>query len=104
MSVSFWFAGSCRRTKLPKLGLKFCGRTCYLRHSVEVRKPIVKAQAKLAEMRAAGLSPGHGGEAAKKRGAALAESNRKRALGLTPEELRARKAAQMRAYRLRWKR
>jgi CRISPR-associated protein Cas1 len=89
---------------LPKLGLKFCGRTCYLRHSVEVRKPIVKAQAKLAEMRAAGLSPGHGGEAAKKRGAALAESNRKRALGLTPEELRARKAAQMRAYRLRWKR
>lgn len=50
-------------------------------------------------MRAAGLTPGHGGEAAKKRGAKIAESNRHRALGLTPDEMRARKAEQMRGYR-----
>jgi len=35
-----------------------------------VRQPIKLAQAKLAVMRQNGLSPGHGGEAAKKRGAA----------------------------------
>jgi len=84
---------------LPRKGLKFCGRRCYLRYSVEIAKPIEKAQARLAEMRAAGLSPGHGGEAAEKRGAKLAESNRRRALGLAPDELRARKAAQQRGYR-----
>lgn len=81
--------------------LKFCGRRCYLLHSVEIAKPIEKAQAKLAEMHAAGLSPGHGGEAAKKRGAKLAESNRRRALSLSPEQWRARKAEQMRRYRER---
>jgi hypothetical protein len=32
-------------------------------------------------------------------GAKLAESNRRRALALTPKEMRGRKAAQMRAYR-----
>ncbi len=63
---------------LPKKGLKFCNRHCYLRHSVEIRQPIKKAQARLAELRAQGLSPGHGGEAAKKRGAKIAESNRRR--------------------------
>jgi hypothetical protein len=78
---------------------KFCGRQCYLRYSVEIAKPIEKAQSKLADMRAAGLSPGHGGEAAKKRGAKLAESNRRRALNLTPDEWRIRKAEQMRGYR-----
>jgi hypothetical protein len=66
---------------LPRKGLKFCGRPCYLRYSVEVAKPIEKAQARLAEMRAEGLSPGHGGDAAKKRGAALAENNRRRITG-----------------------
>ena len=65
---------------LPRRGLKFCNRHCYLRHSVEVRQPIKLAHAKLAVMRQNGLSPGHGGEAAKKRGAKIAESNRRRAL------------------------
>lgn len=88
---------------LPRKGLKFCARDCYLRYSVEVARPIDKAQAKLAEMRAAGLSPGHGGEAAKKRGAKIAESNRRRALGLTPAEMRARRARQMRGYRVKKK-
>ncbi len=84
---------------LPRKGLKFCGRQCYLRYSVEIAKPIEKAQARLSEMRADGLRPGHGGEAARKRGAKLAESNRKRALNLTPTEWRKRKAEQMRGYR-----
>jgi CRISPR-associated endonuclease Cas1 len=64
---------------LPKRGLKFCNRRCYLRHSIEVRQPIKLAQTRLAELRAKGLSPGHGGEAAKKRGAKIALSNRRRA-------------------------
>ncbi len=68
--------------------------------NAQQRKPIEKAHARLAEMRRAGLDLGHGGEAAKKRGAKLAESNRRRALGLTPDEMRARKAAQMRHYRI----
>jgi CRISPR-associated endonuclease Cas1 len=91
----------CGYCKVPlrRKGLKFCGRPCYLRYSVEIAKPIEKAKARLAEMRAEGLSPGHGGEAAKKRGAKLAESNRRRALNLTPEERRKRRAEQMRGYR-----
>ena len=72
--------GYCKEP-LPRKGLKFCGRHCYLRYSVEVAKPIEKAQAQLAKMRAGGLSPGHGGEAAKKRGAALAKNNRLRVTG-----------------------
>jgi len=63
---------------LPRRGLKFCGRDCYLRHSVEIRQPIKLAQQKLAELRAQGVNPGHGGEAAKKRGAAMALTNRRR--------------------------
>jgi hypothetical protein len=39
-------------------------------------KPIEKANAKLAEMRAEGLNPGHGGAAARKRAKVLAENNR----------------------------
>jgi len=96
-----WTQTTCAYCKelLPRKGLKFCGRPCYLRYSVEIAKPIEKAQARLVQMRAAGLSPGHGGEAAKKRGAKLAESNRKRALGLTTDEMRARRAAQERSRR-----
>lgn len=86
---------------VPNIGLTFCDRQCYLRHSVQVRQPIKLAHAKLAEMRAAGLSPGHGGGAAKKRGSKIAESNRRRALGLTHEELRARRAAKARERRER---
>jgi CRISP-associated protein Cas1 len=75
-----WERSACGYCKepLPRKGLKFCGRPCYLRYSVEIAKPIEKAQARLAEMRSAGLSPGHGGEAAKKRGAKIRESNRRR--------------------------
>lgn len=62
-----------------KKGLKFCGRHCYLRYSVEVRQPLRLTQAKLTELRANGISPGHGGEAARKRGAKIAVSNRRRA-------------------------
>ncbi len=96
-----WAQTTCAYCKesLPRKGLKFCGRQCYLRYSVEVAKPIEKARARLSEMRAAGLNPGHGGEAAKKRGAKLAESNRHRSLGLSPDEMRARRAAHRRRYR-----
>lgn len=72
--------GYCKEP-LPRKGLKFCGRHCYLRYSVEVAKPIEKAQARLSEMRSAGLSPGHGGEAAERRGAKVSQSNRRRSLG-----------------------
>jgi hypothetical protein len=74
-----WERSTCGYCKdpLPRKGLKYCGRDCYLRYTVEIAKPIEKAQARLAQMRAAGLSPGHGGEAAKKRGAAIAENNRR---------------------------
>ena len=81
-----WERAACGYCKepLPRKGLKFCGRQCYLRYSVEVAKPIEKAQARLAEMRAEGLSPGHGGQAARKRGAALAENNRRGVTGRRP--------------------
>lgn len=96
-----WTQTTCVYCKepLPRKGLKFCGRRCYLRYSVEIAKPIEKAQARLAQLRADGLSPGHGGEAARKRGAKLAESNRRRTLGLTHGEMRTRKAIQARARR-----
>ena len=84
---------------LPRIGLKFCGRVCYLKHSVEIRQPIKAAHARLREMRAAGLSPGHGGDAAIKRGAKIGESNRKRALQLSDLERRARRAEQARLRR-----
>ena len=79
-----WDRSACGYCKepLPHKGLKFCGRHCYLRYSVEVAKPIEKAQARLQEMRAAGLNPGHGGEAARIRGAKIADSNRRRRLQL----------------------
>jgi CRISPR-associated endonuclease Cas1 len=78
-----WERSACGYCKepLPRKGLKYCGRHCYLNYSIEVAKPIEKAQVRLAEMRAAGLSPGHGGEAAKKRGAVVAENNRRRISG-----------------------
>lgn len=74
-----WECSTCGYCKepLPRKGLKYCGRQCYLRYSVEVAKPIEKANARLAEMRRAGLTPGHGREAARKRGQALAENNRR---------------------------
>lgn len=76
-----WETSACGYCKgpLPRKRMKFCGRHCYLRYSVEVAKPIEKARARLAAMRAEGLRPGHGGEAARKRGAKIAESNKRRA-------------------------
>ena len=67
----------CKKPLLKK-GLKFCGRECYLRHSIEVRQPIKAAWAKNAEMRAKGIDPSHGGEAARKRALKAALSNRRR--------------------------
>jgi CRISPR-associated protein Cas1 len=72
--------GYCREP-LPRKRLKYCGRQCFHRYAAEVTKPLEKAQAKLAEMRASGLRPGHGGEAAKKRSAAIAENNRRGVTG-----------------------
>jgi hypothetical protein len=92
--------GYCQKP-LKKVGLKFCSRHCYLRYSVEVARPIELARAKLQKMRSEGLSPGHGGEAAKKRGAAIAASNKRRAMRLTPDQHRARRAAQQRELRQR---
>lgn len=94
--------GYCKQP-LKKSSLKFCSRHCYLRYSVEVAKPIEKAQVKLAELRSQGLSPGHGGEAAITRGRAIAESNRRRRLDLTDDERRARRAKQQRERRSRFK-
>lgn len=68
----------CKKELLKK-GLKFCGRDCYLQHSIEVRQPIKAARAKNAEMRAQGIDPSHGGDAARKRGRKAALSNRRRA-------------------------
>ncbi len=85
--------------KVPRVELKFCGRQCYLRHSVEVRRPLMKAQAKLAALREAGHSPGWDDEARKKRRAGKTAMLRKRIPGMTVEETRARKAEQQRTYR-----
>src|SRR5579863_5840172 len=78
-----WERSACGYCKepLPRKGLKFCGRPCYLSYSIEIARPLEKAQARLAEMRAEGLTPGHGGEAAKKRGRVLSENNRRRVTG-----------------------
>lgn len=78
-----WDRSTCGYCKnpLPRKGLKYCGRRCYSQYSVEVARPIEKARARLLEMRAAGLNPGHGGEAAKKRGRTLSLSNRLRITG-----------------------
>lgn len=98
-----WDRSTCGYCKepLPRKGLKYCGRQCYLRFSVEVAKPIEKARARLSEMREAGLNPGHGGDAGKKRGMAVAKANRKRSLGLTQEERQVRRRKQAREYRTR---
>jgi CRISPR-associated endonuclease Cas1 len=93
--------GQCEYCKQPisKKRLKFCNRQCYLRHSVEIRQPIKLAQAKLAALRQSGISPGHGGAAAVLRGAKIAESNRRRAMNLSPAENRALRAMQERIRR-----
>jgi CRISPR-associated endonuclease Cas1 len=112
---------------VPKPGFKFCGRVCYLRHSVEIRQPLKLAQARLADLRREGHNPGWSPEARQKREAWAAANIRRKAspltaderrerksrqdkateekrrlvLGLTAEEWLARKAARMREYRRR---
>jgi hypothetical protein len=57
---------------------RFCSRICYhewWRQNVQP-KVAAKGQKRLAELRAAGKDPSHGGEAAKKRGEKIALSNR----------------------------
>src|SRR5215469_10890749 len=90
------WSNSCALRKWATPPSDWC---CYPRHSVKVRQPIKLAQTRLKEMRAIGLDPGHGGEAAVKRGAKLAESNRRRALHLSAHEMRERRTAQARARR-----
>lgn len=85
---------------VPKPGLKFCGRTYYVRHSVEVRQPLRLAQAKLAELRREGHNPGWDAEARQKRETGKAQMLRERARGMTAEEIRKRRAEQQRQYRL----
>ena len=58
--------------------MKFCGRHCYLRYSVEVAKPIEKARARLAAMGAEGLVRGTVAKPRETRGK-IAESNKRRA-------------------------
>jgi CRISPR-associated protein Cas1 len=96
------FCDYCNQ-QTPKRRLKFCDRQCYLRHSVEIRQPLKLAQAKLSELRAQGLSPGHGGAAAKLRGAKISQSNKRRAMNLSPAENRALRAMQARVRRGRQK-
>lgn len=60
---------------------------------MEVAKPIEKAQKRLVEMRAAGLSPEHGDEAAKRRRAAIAENNRRGITGVDSTDSASVKAA-----------
>ena len=86
---------------VPKSGLKFCGRVCYLRHSVEVRQPVKLAQAKLAALRRDGSNPGWDAVAREKREAGKAEALRKRAPAMTAEQRRVRRASQARVYRKR---
>jgi CRISPR-associated protein Cas1 len=92
------FCEYCKE-RTPKRGLKFCNRTCYLRYSVEIRQPIKLAQAKLVALRQSGISPGHGGAAARLRGAKIAVSNRRRAMDLTADERRALRTLQARVRR-----
>jgi CRISPR-associated endonuclease Cas1 len=86
-------------------GTRFCGRPCFLRWSVEIDRPIEKAQVKLAQLRAEGRDPSHGGDAATKRGAsnrvALAKTWAWRRSEAGQSETRNKRAAQARARRKR---
>jgi hypothetical protein len=72
--------GYCKQP-LHKKGLKFCGRHCYLRHSIEVRQPLKLAQTKLAELRAQGISPGYGGEETRRENRSKQQAARDEAKG-----------------------
>jgi CRISPR-associated protein Cas1 len=101
-TADFGACGYCG-TPLRREGRKFCSRQCTLQRDTQVRKPIELAQAKLAAMKAAGHDPGHGGEAARKRGAKIAESNRRRARLITADDKRQANNDAARRYRERKK-
>jgi hypothetical protein len=89
---------------LKRQGRKFCSRHCALQRDIEVRQPIQLARARLAELKASGQDPGHGGEAARKRGAKIAESNRRRTRYLSDEDRRLATNERARRYRDRKRR
>ena len=67
------------RPPRPSSKQKFCSRACYQewwRHNVQQRAGVAGRE-KLEDLRDARLDPGHGGEAAKKRGEKIAVSNRR---------------------------
>lgn len=67
--------GSCKQRTAKQ---RFCSHPCYQewwRHNVQP-KAAAKGNRRLADLRAAGKDPSHGGEAAKKRGEKIAISNR----------------------------
>jgi CRISPR-associated endonuclease Cas1 len=84
-------------------GRRFCGRPCFLRWSIEVSRPIEKAQAKLSQLRTEGRDPSHGGDAAAKRGAsnkaALAQTWAWRRSEAGQADARATRAAKARTRR-----
>jgi CRISPR-associated endonuclease Cas1 len=86
-------------------GRRFCGRPCFLRWSIEVNRPIEKAQARLSQLRAEGRDPSHGGAPAARRGAAnraaLAETWAWRRSEAGQVEARQARAAKARARRKR---
>jgi CRISPR-associated protein Cas1 len=88
-------------TALRRRGRKFCSRQCTLQRDVVERQPIRLAQARLAELKAAGRDPGHGGEAARRRGAKVAESNRRRAKYVSTDAKRLAANEAARRYRER---
>lgn len=95
--------GSCAfcGTPLTRAGRKYCSRQCTLQRLYETQPPWKKAQAALLARRAEGQDPGHGGEAAKKRGDKIAASNRNRAKYVTTEEKRLAANDRARRYRER---
>lgn len=94
---TFCSCGSCG-TALKGAERKFCPRKYTLQRDIKERRPIQLAKAKLAELKGKGRDPGHGGEAAK-RGAKVAESNRRRAKYITADDKRLANNAKARRYR-----
>ena len=95
--------GACAHcgARLSRTGRKFCSRQCTLAHLNETDPPWKRGQQKMAALTAARRDPRHGGDAAAKRGAKIAESNRTRAKAKTDEERRLATNARARRYRAR---
>lgn len=93
--------GACAHcgTRLTRTGRQYCSRQCTLAKLTETDPPWKRGQAVLAQRRAQGQDPGHGGEAARKRGEKIAQSNRKRAKYTTADEKRLATNARAARYR-----